>query len=200
MTASKNPFAGFYYSSEELRDFGFKSVGRNVKIHSKASLYCPENIQLGDNIRIDDFTVIIATGPLVVGSFVSIPNFCFLGSKHGMYFGDFATLAPGVKIFTSSDDYLGDKLTNVTVPPEYTGGSHGPVRIGRHVILGAQTVVLPDLTVGEGCSVGACSLVKASLDSWGVYAGVPARRLKNRRKDLLELEKKLLDENKLRRA
>ncbi len=198
MTASKNPFAGFYYSSEELRDFGFKSVGKNVKIHSRASIYCPENIQLGDNIRIDDFTVIIATGPLVIGSFVSIPNFCFLGSKHGMEFGDFATLAPGAMIFTSSDDYHGDKLTNVTVPPEYTGGNRGPVHIGRHVILGAQTVVLPNVTIGEGCAVGACSLVNASLEAWGVYAGVPARRLKDRSKDLLKLEKKLLGEHKLR--
>jgi galactoside O-acetyltransferase len=198
MSAPKNPFAGCYYSSEELRDFGFKVVGKNVRIHSKASIYCPENIQLHDNIRIDDFTVIIATGPLVIGSFVSIPNFCFLGSKHGMDFGDFATLAPGVQIFTSSDDYLGGKLTNVTVPAEYTGGSQGPVHIGRHVILGAQTVVLPNLTVGEGCSVGACSLVKSSLDPWGVYAGIPVRRLKNRKRDLLELEKKLLAERKQR--
>jgi acetyltransferase-like isoleucine patch superfamily enzyme len=174
-----------------LKAFGFRAVGKNVKIHSKASVYCLENIELHDNIRIDDFTVIIATGPLVIGSYVSIPNFCFIGSKHGIYFGDFATLAPGVQIFSSSDDYQGDKLTNVTVPPQFTGGSQGPVRIGRHVILGAQTVVLPNLTVGDGCAVGACSLVKTSLDPWGIYAGIPVRRLKARRKDLLKLETKL---------
>ena len=57
------------------------------------------------------------------------------------------------------------------------------------MIIGTQSVILPDVTIGEGSSVGAMSLVNRSLEPWGVYFGVPARRLKERSKDLLELEK-----------
>lgn len=185
------PFGGRFYESAELREFGFKRVGRNVKIHSRASVYCPENIEFGDNVRIDDYAVIIASGPLKIGSYVSIPNFCFIGSRAGITFGDFSTLAPGVRIFSASDDYHGEKLTNVTVPREMTGGVSAPVEIGRHVIIGANSVLLPGVTLGEGVAVGACSLVKADLAPWGIYAGVPVKRVGERSRKLLELEARL---------
>ena len=38
---------------------------------------------------------------------------------------------------------------------------------------------------------GSMSLINRSTEPWGVYAGIPARRLKERKRDLLELEKKL---------
>jgi acetyltransferase-like isoleucine patch superfamily enzyme len=185
------PFGGRFYGSEELRTMGFKRVGEHVQIHSRASVYCPENIELGDHVRIDDYAVIIASGPLRIGSHVSIPNFCFIGSRAGITFEDFSTLAPGVRIFSASDDYLGHHLTNVTVPRDMTGGISAPVTVGRHAIVGANSVILPGLTIGEGCAVGACSLVKTDLAPWGVYAGVPVRRVKERAKDLLKLEARL---------
>jgi len=52
--------------------------------------------------------------------------------------------------------------------------------------------VLPGCDIGEGTTVGALSLVKASLAEWGIYAGVPARRLRDRSRDLLALERELL--------
>ncbi len=107
---------------------------------------------------------------------------------------DFSGLSPGVRIFTLGDDYSGETLTNPSVPSQYTGGVRGTVTLKRHVIIGANTVILPNLTIGEGTSVGALSLVTKDLEPWGIYAGRPARRLKNRKKDLLELEKKLLSE------
>ena len=182
------PFGGRFYGSDELRELGFKRVGDDVQIHSRASVYCPENIELDDHVRIDDYTVIIASGPLRIGSYVSIPNFCFIGSRAGITLEDFSTLAPGVRIFSASDDYHGHHLTNVTVPRELTGGLSAPVTIGRHAIIGANAVVLPGVTVGEGCAVGACSLVKSDLAPWGVYAGVPVKRVKERAKELLQLE------------
>jgi galactoside O-acetyltransferase len=47
-------------------------------------------------------------------------------------------------------------------------------------MLGANTVVLPGITIGEGAFVGAGSLVKSSLAPWGVYAGNPLRLVKMR--------------------
>jgi acetyltransferase-like isoleucine patch superfamily enzyme len=183
-----NPFAGHYYGSEELREFGFRQVGRNVRIHSRASIYRPENIELADDIRIDDFTVIVASGPLRIGSFVNITNFCFLGTRNGIRIGDFVMMAPGVKLFSVSDDYTGAKgLAGAAVPRALTACTEGPVEIGRHAILGANCVVLPNVTVGEGSALGAGSLASRSLEPWGMYAGVPARRLKDRSREIERL-------------
>jgi acetyltransferase-like isoleucine patch superfamily enzyme len=183
---------GRHLESHELTDVGFRRLGKDVRIHERASIYGAENIEIGDHVRIDDFVVIIATGPLRIGSHVSIPNFCFLGARNGIMIEDFATLAPGVKVFSASDDYSGEYLTNPTVPREFTGGTAGPVHIGRHVIIGAGSILLPCVTLSEGCAVGALSLVKQSLDSWTIYGGVPVRRIGERSRSLLSKEKELL--------
>jgi len=46
--------------------------------------------------------------------------------------------------------------------------------------------VLPGCTLQQGAAVGALSLVTADLGSWGVYAGIPVRRLKDRKRELLQ--------------
>lgn len=178
---------GEYLTEKELQNHGFAKLGKNVKIHTRASLYGLENIEIGDNVRIDDFAVIIATNRCVIKNHVSIHNFCFLGSKYGITLGNFVTLAPGVKIFTASDDYHGNYLTGVTVAPNLTGGKKAPVHIEDHVIFGANAIVLPGCRIGEGAAIGALSLVKTNLSAWGIYGGIPARLLKERNKDLLEL-------------
>jgi len=182
---------GRFRTEEELRDADFCTLGRNVKIHERASIYGVENISIGSNVRIDDFAIIVATGPLKIGCYVHIASFCFLGSRYGIVLDDFAGLATGVKIFSASDDYSGEKMTNPTVPREFTGGKEGKVTLCRHVIIGAGSIVLPGCTLGEGVAVGACSLVKQDLPPWGVYAGVPVRFIRERKKDLLKLEQDL---------
>jgi acetyltransferase-like isoleucine patch superfamily enzyme len=96
-------------------------------------------------------------------------------------------LAPGVKLFSASDDYSGEYLTGPTLPAGMTGGSRGKITLRRHVLLGAGTVVLPGCTLDEGAAVGALSLVIKSLASWGLYAGIPCRLLRPRKKDLLKI-------------
>ena len=184
---------GDYLTEKELKKYRFKKLGRNVKIHERASLYGTENISIGDNVRIDDYVVMVATGKIEIGSYVHISNFCFFGGAHGIVIGDFVGIAPHVMIFSSSDDYSGEKLVNpALVPKEMTGGKKGKVVLGKHVIIGAGSVILPNCTIGEGVAIGALSLVLSSLKPWGVYFGSPVRRLYERKKDLLKLEKKLL--------
>lgn len=187
---------GKFLTNTDLSNAGFRHLGQNVRIHDRASIYGIKNISLGDNVRIDDFTVIIATGPVDIGSYVHIPNFCFLGASNGIILEDFSTLAPGVKLFTLSDDYSGAKLTNPTVLRKFTGGKAGKVMLKKHVIIGAGSIVLPGCTIGEGSSVGAMSLVVKDLEPWGVYAGIPVQRLKNRKRDLLVLEQQLIKRHK----
>lgn len=181
---------GEYYSDAQLRAAGFRSLGTNVKIHNRASLYQVENISVGDNVRIDDFAIIIATGPVDIGSYVHVPNYCYIAAGCGVTLHDFVTLAPGVQIFTKSDDYSGVRMTGPLVPTEYAGGRAGHVTLGKYVIVGTNTVILPDCRLGEGCSVGALSLVKTDLEPWTVYAGAPVRKIAERKRDLLALRQK----------
>ncbi|OGG09610.1 hypothetical protein A2154_03065 [Candidatus Gottesmanbacteria bacterium RBG_16_43_7] len=177
---------GTYYTQAELKKFGFKALGCDIRIHSRASIYGAENISLGSHIRIDDFSVIVAGGLLEIGSYVSIHNFCYLAGKYGIKLDDFVTLAPGVKIFSSGDDYLGSYLTGVTVPIQLSRGIKGKVILQKHVIIGARSVILPDCILGDGVSVGAMSLVKSDLRPWGIYAGIPVERIGRRGKKLLK--------------
>ena len=190
----KMQLGGEYLTEKDLKDAGFRKLGTNVKIHTRASIYGAENISIGTNVRIDDFSIIIATGLVQIGNYVSIPCFCYLVGRYGITIEDFVTLAPGVKIFSSSDDYSGEKLTGPIVPRELTGGRGDKVTLKRHVIIGAGSVILPGCTIGEGCSVGALSLVVKNLEPWGIYAGIPVSRLKDRKKDLLKLEQHLTKE------
>lgn len=184
-----------FYSEEELRSFGFKRLGQNVKIKKNVGIYFTENISIGDNVRIDDFVIIVASGePVKIGNYIHIAANCYLAASAGLVMEDFSSLAPGVKVFTGSDDYSGNKLTNPTVDRKYIGGDSGTVIIGRHVIIGAGSVILPKVRIDEGASVGAMSLVVRNLGPWMVYFGIPAKRLKSRSKNLLELEKLFLSE------
>lgn len=83
-------------------------------------------------------------------------------------------------------------MTNPTVPSLYTRVTHADVLLGKHVIVGSGSVILPGITLEEGVAVGALSLVTKNCEAFGVYVGNPARRIKWRKRDLLELEKAFL--------
>ncbi|MCA9037225.1 MAG: acyltransferase [Planctomycetaceae bacterium] len=182
-----------YYTESELKSAGFRSVGSNVRIAKNNTIVGLNNISVGNNVRIDGYCGIIANGPgvLMIGSNVHIGGWCFLAAAEGITISDFAGLSQGVKIYSRSDDYTGDYLTNPTVPEILRGGKRGSVFLGKHVIVGAGTVILPDLVIPEGCAVGAQSLVTKNLKPWGIYFGSPVRRLRNRSTRLLQLEGQL---------
>jgi galactoside O-acetyltransferase len=184
-----------FYSEKELKQFRFRSIGKNVFIKKNVGLYFIENICIGNNVRIDDNVIIVASNkknPVMIGNYIHIASNCYLAGSDGIDMMDFTTLAPGVLIFSGSDDYSGKKLTNPMVGNPYVGGKSGKVTLCKHVIIGAGSVVLPDVTIKQGSSVGALSLVNKDLNPWGVYSGIPAKKIKSRYKDVLKLEKKFL--------
>jgi len=193
-SARRNPFDTGYYDSDELRGFGFAAVGENVMVAKNCTIIGLPNISIGDNVRIDGLTTIAAArGYCRIGDFIHIGGGCYLACGGGINLADFTGLSQGVRIYSVSDDYSGRSLTNPTVPAEFQTTKSGTVITGKHVIIGSGGVILPNLTIGEGSSVGALSLVSRSLDAWGIYSGIPARLIKPRRKDLLEDEKRLRD-------
>ena len=182
-----------FMSEEQLANLGFKKLGKNVLISDKASIYNADQIEIGDNSRIDDFCVI--SGKVNIGRNVHIAVFCNVaGGTEGIVLEDFSGLAYGCHVFTQSDDYSGRTLTNPTVPTKFKGEAKKPVRIGRHAIVGTSSLIFPGVTLAEGTSVGALSVVNKSTQPWSVYFGIPAKRIKARSQELLKLEKQYLSE------
>lgn len=182
-----------FYSIDELSELGFKSLGKNVRLSKKATFYNTENISIGDNSRIDDFCVISAgIEGIYIGRNVHIACFCSLIGQERITLADFAGLSSRVAVYSSSDDYSGQFMTNPTVPSEFTGVDSRPVFIGKHAIIGAGAIVLPGTFVDSGVAIGALGLVKGHCDAWQVYAGSPLRAVKSRKKNLLELETEMI--------
>lgn len=181
-----------FLTDEQVREMGFACVGKNMMLSDKASYYNCKNIRLGDNVRVDDFCILSAgLGGIDIGNYIHIAAFSSLIGAGNISLANFSGISSRVSIYSSNDDYSGRALTNPTVPAEFTNLKHADVKIGRHVIIGAGSIVLPGVTLEDGVAVGALSLVKKDCKSFGIYMGVPAKRIGERKRDLLELEKKL---------
>lgn len=180
---------------DAIKSLGFESVGKNVQISDRASFYGVGRIKIGSNVRIDDFCVLAAgAGGIEIGNHVHIAVGATLIGAGKITLSDFSGLSSRVSIYSSSDDYSGACLTNPTVPDEYKNVMHAPVFLGRHTIVGSGAVILPGIQIGEGAAVGALSLVTKDCEEFGIYAGNPAKRIKERKRDLLLIERKLLDD------
>jgi dTDP-4-amino-4,6-dideoxy-D-glucose acyltransferase len=183
-----------WLTDKQIIEMGFASVGNNVRLSDKASYYNCQNIQLGNNVRVDDFCVLSAgEGGIKIGSYVHIAVYCSIIGNGTVTLSDFSGLSSRVSIYSSSDDYSGASMTNPTLPLEFTNVHHASVMIGRHVIIGAGSIILPGVTLEECVAIGALSLVKKDCQSFGIYMGAPAKRIGDRKRNLLELEAKFIN-------
>lgn len=188
-----------FLSRDLIENLGFREVGENVSISDKAVFYGAERISIGDHTRIDDFCILSAgANGITIGRHIHIACYSSLIGRGKISIEDFANISSRVAIYSSSDDYSGDYLTNPTIPEEYTNVTHGDVTIEKHVIIGCGTVVLPNVVVGMGTAIGALSLINQSCLPTSVYAGVPAKKVKDRGQGFLAFEKKFNDDQSFR--
>lgn len=181
------------YSEAELAQMGFRSLGRDVRLSRKASIYGAQRISLGEHVRIDDFCIISAgDGGVVIGDFIHVGAYTSIIGGGEVTLEDFANISSRVSIFSSNDDYSGAAMTGPMVPAEWTNIDRSAVRIGRHAIVGCGTVILPGVDVGDGVAIGALSLINSSCEPFATYCGIPARRTGTRGRRLLELEHNFL--------
>lgn len=182
-----------FYSPEELAEIGIGRYGDDVLIDRDVRIIHPERLELGSHVRIDAFSILsCGDGGISVGDYVHIGAFAFLAGAGRIEIHDFGGLSGRVSIYSSNEDYTGGSLTNPTVPDRFRKVSSAPVTIGKHVIVGGGTIILPGVTVGEGAAVGALSLVRDDIEPFTIWAR--GKALRERRRDLLALEKAVRDE------
>lgn len=179
-----------FYSIDELLCLGLKNVGENVCISKKASLYGISKMIIGSNVRIDDFCIL--SGHIELGNYIHIAAYSALyGGTEGIFISDYANVSSRVSIYSISDDYSGESMSNPMIPNKYKKVKNAPVFIGKHVIIGSTSVVLPGTHLAEGSAFGSFSFINKDSEAWSINAGIPFKKIKDRSKKLLDYERDL---------
>lgn len=166
----------------------FKSVGRDCQISPHARFYGVERIEIGDNVRIDDFCILSAgEGGIKIGSNIHIGCHTTLIGAGRIEFEDYSGSSGHCSIYSSTDDFSGNFLVGPTIDKALTNVRHAPVTLKKYSIICTHTVVMPGVTIGEGAVIGAQSLVKKSVEEYAIWAGNPLRFVRLRKKGVKEI-------------
>jgi len=188
-----------YLTPDVISSMPFKSVGHDVMIHERVTLVGIENISIGSHVRIDPDVILLATGPLTIGCYTHIAACVFIAAKAGFEMKNFANIAHGARVYTINDDYSGEHLMGPTIPADLLSLGRGAVLIEAHANIGAGAIVLPGVTLAEGSVLGALSLIGRSTEPWMIYGGVPAKPIKERRRDMIRKGDELLKSGRFMR-
>lgn len=173
-----------FYSDDELLSMGFKSMGKGCCISRKASFYGVGRMSIGNNVRIDDFCIL--SGNITLGSNIHISAYVALYGAEGIELEDYTGVSTRSTIYSAMDDFSGEYLIGPIHPEEYTNVTGGKVLVKKYSQIGTNCVIFPNLTIEEGVVVGACSMVRHSLEAWNIYAGIPCKILKERSKNMIK--------------
>lgn len=176
---------------------GLKKTGHNATIHPLAKIVYPQNVSIGMETVIDDFAFLYGSGRGIdIGRFCHVTTHCILQAGGKLTMEDFSAIGPGGTILAASDDYEGNGFIGLAVfGDKYRRVRNADVHVKRHAHIGAGSIVLPGVTIGEGCSVGAGSVVTRDLPPWTICVGVPCKPVRPKPKEKqLAMEKEFLEE------
>lgn len=127
-------------------------LGPECHIYPGARIYAPWNLHAADSVAIADAAEIYNPAPMRFGSHSIISQGAYLCGA------------------THDHDHADFPLLAFTT------------EIGAYAWVCARAIVSPGVNLGEGAVLGLGSIATRSLEPWGVYAGVPARRIKDRQR------------------
>lgn len=146
-------------------------LGRGCKIHADASVDASRSpgVRLGDKVTLNRYAYVQGgNGGVRLGDRVEVNNFCIVNGTGGVDIGDDTLIGPGVRIISYQHGYArGATIRSQPVDAK-------PIRVGRDVWLGANSIILAGVTVGDGAVVAAGAVVREDVPPYAVVAGVPA--------------------------
>ena len=156
-----------------------KYYGKNVKIYPLCKIINPEFVEIDDEGKILDFTFI--DGKYVsIGKYTIITWQCLIEGRMHTRIGNRCFIGPGTKILSSTYKFQG-YYTCEFLPDECHDTEWGDVTIKDDAYIGANSVIMPGITIGEGALVGSNAFVNKDLEPWGIYVGSPVRKVGDRR-------------------
>ncbi len=170
-----------------------KSCGEDTIISGNVEIRRPHLFSIGSHCAVD--TGFYCTTAVEMGDYIHIPPYVTVigGARGFLRMDHFSGVSAGCRIICASEEFLGEGLIGPTIPHEFKDDIKcKPIIFERFANTGANVVIMTGITLGEGCVVGANSLVTKSTEPWTVYVGSPARPIKTRRKDkMIEYAKRL---------
>lgn len=156
---------------------GSINIGDNCEINESVKLFARAGvISIGDNCVIDDHVSIAAQEEdITIGNDCYVNSFCFINGRGGLKIGDNVGIGPQTIIITANHIFS-DK--NVSISSQ--GYEKKKVIIEDDVWIGAGCRILCGVKIGKGAVVGAGTVATKNLEAFGVYAGVPAKLLRER--------------------
>lgn len=147
-------------------------LGSGVEIDPSSSV---NNISIGDKVKIAKRVSAFGSKetPLIIGkeSYIGM-NSILNGYAAELSIGENVSIAQNVNIMTDSGPNASEKLQRIF--PVITG----KVRIGNHCWIGASSIIMPNVTLGEYCVVAAGSFVKDSFPDYSIIGGTPAKLIR----------------------
>lgn len=122
---------------------------------------------------------------LNIGNNVFIWHFTILDTYNGITIGDDCQIGTRVGIFTHSSHHsirYYNKKYHDTNCFDHKGRIKGSVEIGRNTFVGANSVIMPNTKIGQGCIVSGFSYVQGNFEDFSIIAGNPAKRVGDVRK------------------
>jgi len=134
----------------------------------------PETFITNEYCIIDDFSYFSAQCNFGFSTHISSGVSIIGGKDSSFSCGDFSSLSTGVKIVCGSDDFINDIACLTPSAAGHDIKNHlvsGTVELGNFATVGVNSVVLPNVVIPEGTTVGAMSFVKKNtkLEPWSVY-------------------------------
>ena len=136
-----------------------KHLGRKVNIAHGVRFQCPENIVIGDNVEINCGTILAANSDL----------------NGGIVIGNNALI--GHEVFMHSGNHQFKSKANII---KEQGHIFGEIKIGSDTWVGAKSIILSGVTLGDGSVVGTGSIVTRSTDPYSINVGAPTRKIRDR--------------------
>ena len=150
-------------------------IGRTVRIRN------PEKVSIGDGTIIDDFTYISCSA--TIGQYCHIAsNVNISGGGGHITMGNYVGIASGCSLHVQSSDYLFASFELPSIPTDKRFGGYGKsIILDDHVLLGAHSVVLPDVHLPEGLATAAQTILRAkTYEPWFLYSGSDGKKLMRR--------------------
>lgn len=171
--------------------FGHKvkvGSGLNLMEHSTINALSNIGVEIGNNFTLGKHAIIECTGvlrnvgnSLKIGDNVGINHYCFIGVRGDIEIGDNVIFGPRVNIFSENHNF-----DRVDIPIKEQGVTKDKTVIGNDVWIGANVSIMSGVKIGNGCVIASGAVVTKDMPDFSVIGGVPAKIIKNRKKQIDE--------------
>jgi len=125
-------------------------VGSGVHVYPGTKIWAPWNLELGDECGVAKGSILYSQGKIIIGKR--------------------AVISQGAHLVTGTHDYKNSGFKLITMP----------IQVGDHAWVAAEAFIHPGITIGEGCVIGARSVVTKDMPDWTICSGHPCIPIKER--------------------